>query len=192
MHSSKYGIVASFIHLRALVSGISVQKSVSNVGAQEWSGGSVRLKRLPHLIFNEAGSNFISLPFFEASVRIVHASWVTLKPRCQTGLIGGGRWDCWYLTDKLISDFGFISCHFIGWRAWWAASSQRQKARSTVASTDGEAVFLITLVPLRPRNDDRRWRGQGQWGTPVLGLLGLHICNPAKVMTSSLAKQIWH
>lgn len=110
-------------------------------------------------------------------------------------LSGGGRWDCWYLTDKLISDFGFISRHFIGWRAWWAASLQSQKARSTVTSTDGEAVVLITSVPLRLRDDDRRSRGGwgwgGQWGTAVLGPLGLGICNPAKDIWPYFRKGIY-
>lgn len=120
----------------------------------------------------------ITLSFFEASVRIVHAFWKILKPWCETGLIGEGRWDCWYLTDKLISDFGFISCHFIGWSAWCAASSQWQKARNP--------AYI------------HRWTGcvfnklTATMALPVLGLLGLHICNPAEVLTSFLAKETWH
>lgn len=115
-------------------------------------------------------------PFFEASVRIVHVFWKILKPWCETGLIGGGRWDCWYFTDKLILDFAFISCHFIGWRAWCAASSQWQKARNPT-STDGQAVFNNL------RATTALWES---------GLLGLHICYPSELLTSFLAKQTCH
>lgn len=171
--------VRLFIYLRALIPNVSVVKSAPSVRAQKCGGKSIRLKRFPHLIFNEAGLNFITFPLFEASVRIVHASCKILKRRRETGLIGGGRWDCWYLTDKLISDFGFylLSLHRVTSLVgciFTVTKGQKRSARLTV-----EGLFLITSVLLLPCNDDR---GSG------VHPLGLHICIPPEVMTSFLAK----
>lgn len=80
-------------------------------------------------------------PFYEASVTVVHASWKTLKPRCETGLIGGRQMGL-LIFDRQ-ADIGF----------WFYLPSLHR-----VESLMGR-IFAVTKG--QKHSDVHRWRGCG-------------------------------